>query len=303
MAGGTNGCRLLLNGRAKDAHTRGTLCRSPVGAMATQVYQCSAWRFRIWHWAGWLVGGGLWGLASLWPGGGQQSTAAYAASQMPSFAVLVFTKTAAFRHESIPAGVAALQALGVQHHFQVEASEDAAVFTPEHLARYRVVIFCSTTGDILAPDQQAAFERFIRQGGGFVGIHSATDTEYEWPWYGRLVGAYFATHPALQTATINVVDPAHASTRPLPATWTRYDEWYNFRAVPAPGVHILLSIDETSYTGGSMGALHPIAWYHEYDGGRAWYTAMGHTTDAYNEPLFLQHLAGGILWAAGATTD
>jgi type 1 glutamine amidotransferase len=186
---------------------------------------------------------------------------------MPAFAVLVFTKTAAFRHESIPAGIAALQALGAQYHFQVDASEDAAVFTPENLTRYRVVIFCNTTGDILAPEQQVAFEHFIQQGGGFVGLHSATDTES------------------------------------LPATWTRHDEWYNFRAAPAPGVHTLLSIDETSYTGGSMGAFHPIAWYHQYNGGRAWYTAMGHTTDSYSEPLFLQHLAGGIMWAAGAVTD
>ena len=161
----------------------------------------------------------------------------------------------------------------------------------------------NTTGNILDAEQQAALEQFIRQGGGFVGIHSATDTEYDWPWYGRLVGAYFASHPAIQTATVRVVNATHPSTKPLPATWTRQDEWYNFRAAPPATVHVLLTIDETSYSGGSMGAHHPLAWYHHYDGGRAWYTAMGHTTESYSEPLFLQHVLGGIRWAAGVTTD
>jgi type 1 glutamine amidotransferase len=234
---------------------------------------------------------------------GRQGSYSHAASSTPKFAALVFTKTTGWRHESIPAGISAIQALGAQQHFAVHASEDAAVFTRDHLARYRVVIFLNTTGDILDAEQQAALEGFIRQGGGFVGIHSATDTEYDWPWYGRLVGAYFANHPAIQTATIKVVDATHPSTRPLPATWSRQDEWYNFRAAPPPTVRVLLSLDETSYTGGSMGDQHPIAWYHRYDSGRAWYTAMGHTTESYHEPLFLQHILGGIMWAAGATTE
>jgi type 1 glutamine amidotransferase len=234
---------------------------------------------------------------------GSQPVPSRESGSAPQFAVLVFTKTTGFRHESIPAGIAAVQALGAQQHFAVDTSEDATVFTLDNLARYRVVIFLNTTGEILDAAQQAVFEQFIRQGGGFVGIHSASDTEYDWPWYGQLIGAYFASHPALQTATVKVADATHPSTRPLPAAWTRYDEWYNFRAVPSPTVHVLLTIDETTYTGGSMGAHHPLAWYHQYDGGRAWYTAMGHTTEAYQEPLFVQHILGGILWAAGATTD
>ena len=265
--------------------------------------QGSVWPYRTWHWRALLFGSVLWGMASLLLGGKHAAVAVHAASPGATFTVLVFTKTAGFRHESIPAGIAALQALGVQHHFRVEVSEDAAVFTPETLARYRVVIFLSTTGDILDLNQQAAFEQFIRQGGGFAGIHSATDTEYDWPWYGQLVGAYFADHPAIQTATVNVVDAAHASTKSLPSAWACHDEWYNFRAALSPQVRILLTLDETTYAGGSMGALHPIAWYHQYDGGRAWYTAMGHTTASYSEPLFLQHLGGGIRWAAGAVTD
>jgi type 1 glutamine amidotransferase len=232
-----------------------------------------------------------------------KAASAQPTGQAPAFAVLVFTKTAGFRHDSIPAGIAALKLLGDQHNFHVDASEDAAVFTAESLARYRLVIFLNTTGDILDRGEQAAFERFIQRGGGFVGIHAATDTEYEWPWYGQLVGTYFDSHPAIQTATLRVVEATHASTKPLPAEWPRRDEWYNFRADPSSRVQVLLRIDETTYSGGSMGTNHPISWYHEYDGGRAWYTAMGHTAESYKEPLFLSHLLGGIRWAAGAIPE
>jgi type 1 glutamine amidotransferase len=220
-----------------------------------------------------------------------------------AFAALVFTKTAGFRHDSIPAGIAAIKSLGDQHNFRVDASEDGTIFTDENLARYQVVIFLNTTGDVLDPGEQAAFERFIRRGGGFVGIHAATDTEYEWPWYGGLVGTYFESHPAIQPALLKVVDATHVSTKHLPAEWTRPDEWYNFREDPSPHVRVLMRIDEATYTGGRMGANHPISWYHVYDGGRAWYTAMGHTTESYQEPLFLSHLLGGIQWAASAAPE
>lgn len=216
----------------------------------------------------------------------------------PNFTVLVFTKTAGFRHDSIPAGIGAIQSLGREHGFAVEATEDAALFNAVSLAKYRVVVFLSTTGDILDSAEQAAFESFIRSGKGFVGIHSATDTEYDWPWYGELVGAYFADHPAIQAATTKIVDVNHPSTEPLPLQWSRTDEWYNFRKDPSPNVKVLVTIDETTYSGGSMGEGHPLSWYHEFDGGRSWYTAMGHTTESYSEPLFLAHMLGGILWAA-----
>ena len=221
----------------------------------------------------------------------------------PAFAALVFTKTSGFRHDSIPAGITAIKSLGDQHKFRVEASEDGTVFTDENLARYQVVIFLNTTGDVLAPGEQAAFERFIRRGGGFVGIHAATDTEYEWPWYGGLVGTYFDSHPAIQPALLKVVDATHVSTKPLPAEWTRTDEWYNFREDPSPSVRVLIQIDETTYSGGRMGANHPISWCHAYDGGRAWYTAMGHTTESYQDPLFLSHLLGGIRWVVSTTPE
>lgn len=222
-----------------------------------------------------------------------------AESAESAFSVLVFSKTAGFRHDSIPAGITAIRMLGEQNNFSVEATEDASAFADEKLRRYRVVVFLNTTGDVLDASQQAAFERFIRSGGGFVGIHAATDTEYDWPWYGGLVGTYFRKHPVIQSATLNVVDPSHASTRHLPIKWKRTDEWYTFTRDLDADVTVLIRIDESSYRGGTMGADHPISWYHTYDGGRAWYTALGHTIESYNETLFLQHLLGGINWAAG----
>ncbi|TDC56533.1 DUF1349 domain-containing protein [Micromonospora sp. KC207] len=217
------------------------------------------------------------------------------------FSVLVFSKTAGFRHDSIPAGIAAIQKLGADNGFTVDATEDGGAFTDGNLAKYRAVIWLSTTGDVLAADQQAAFERYIQGGGGYVGIHAASDTEYSWSWYGDLVGAYFASHPTNQQATIKVEDHAHPSTATLPDRWSRYDEWYNFQSNPRGDVHVLASLDETSYTPGSgaMGADHPTAWCHDFDGGRAWYTGGGHTQQSFAEPEFLAHLLGGIRTAAG----
>jgi type 1 glutamine amidotransferase len=250
---------------------------------------------------------GLWLIAWACSGPSTQSVrdvpATQSASDGSAFTVLVFTKTAGFRHESIPAGIRAIESLGDEQHFRVDSSEDAAVFTDAHLARYQVIVFLNTTGDILDLNQQAAFERFVQRGGGFAGIHSATDTEYDWEWYGRLVGTYFDNHPPIQIATVNVVDATHLSTMQLPTAWSRNDEWYNFRADPRPQVRVLMQLDEMTYTGGTMGKNHPISWYHEYDGGRAWYTAMGHTTESYSDPLFLRHLSGGIRWAAGVPKE
>ncbi|HKQ26186.1 MAG TPA: ThuA domain-containing protein [Burkholderiales bacterium] len=224
---------------------------------------------------------------------------ARAESTEPAFAVLVFSKTAGYRHDSIPSGIAAIRALGEQNDFGVDASEDAAVFNDESLARYKVVVFLSTSGDVLNPGEQAAFEKFIQRGGGFVGIHSATDTEYDWPWYGDLVGNYFRRHPVIQSARLKVIDPSHRSTRQLPIEWPRTDEWYDFQHDLDPDITVLIRIDEKTYKGGRMGADHPISWYQTYDGGRAWYTAIGHTPESYKEPLFLEHLLGGVTWAAG----
>ncbi|MFW6084494.1 MAG: ThuA domain-containing protein, partial [Gemmatimonadota bacterium] len=213
--------------------------------------------------------------------------------------VLVFTKTEGYRHRSIPDGVRMIRELGREHGFAVAHSEDAGLFTDETLSRATAVVFLSTTGDVLDAEQQAAFERYIRAGGGFVGIHAAADTEYGWPWYGRLVGAWFESHPRVQSAAIDVADRDHPSTRMLPERWERRDEWYDYRRNPRDDVDVLLTLDEDSYRGGEMGDDHPIAWCHEYDGGRAWYTGGGHTRKSFDEPLFRQHVLGGIRWAMG----
>ncbi|MEO6526762.1 MAG: ThuA domain-containing protein [Gemmatimonadaceae bacterium] len=211
--------------------------------------------------------------------------------------VLVFSRTKGFRHGSIPAGIAAITGLGAAHRFTVEATEDPNTFTDATLRRYSAVVFLNTTGDVLDSAQQTSFERYIKGGGGFVGVHSATDTEYDWPWYGRLVGAYFKRHPTIQEAKVSVVKRDHISTKCLPSVWTRTDEWYDFRAPPKDAT-ILATLDEASYKGGTMGVFHPLAWYHSFNGGRAFYTEMGHTDESYADPAYRNHLAGGIVWAA-----
>jgi cytochrome c len=244
------------------------------------------------------------------------------------FRILVFSKTAGFRHSSIDEGIAALKLLGSQNGIQVDAIEESSLFTDEVLARYDVVVWLSTTSDVLNDAQQAAFERYIRSGHGYVGIHSATDTEYLWPWYGQLTGGYFRNHPSGlpgqqggRPATVLVEDGAHHSTRHLPNPWPRVDEWYNYQSPVNPnvngggvdysprnsGVHVLLTLDESSYAeaDGSDGVDddHPISWCHRFDGGRAWYTGMGHTENTFLEANVLKHLLGGLEVAAGVVTD
>ncbi len=218
---------------------------------------------------------------------------------LSTFDVLVFSKTAGFRHSSIGPGIAAIQSLGTANDFTVTATEDANQINTANLANYEAVVFLNTTGDILNSTQEAAFEQYIQNGGGWVGIHAAADTEYGWSWYGDLMGAYFESHPAIQSAKIVVADPSHPSTAHLPQEWVRTDEWYNYQGNPRGDVHVLATLDESSYSGGTDGYDHPVAWQHEFDGGRAWYTGLGHTDASYSEPDFRQHLLGGILYAAG----
>ncbi|WP_454084924.1 ThuA domain-containing protein [Georgenia sp. Marseille-Q6866] len=218
------------------------------------------------------------------------------------FSALVFSRTAGFRHGSIEEGVAAIQQLGADNGFTVEHTEDAADFTEENLADYDVVVWLSTTGDVLDDEQQAAFEQYIQNGGGYAGIHAASDTEYDWAWYGELVGAYFAGHPpGTPDGTVDVADRVHPSTAHLPFEWDRTDEWYSYEPNVRGEVHVLATLDETSYDAGdlAMGSDHPIAWCHDYDGGRSWYTGGGHTEASFAEPAFLEHILGGIRTAAG----
>jgi type 1 glutamine amidotransferase len=220
-----------------------------------------------------------------------------------SFSILIFSRTDGYRHPSIPAGVTAIHALGGEHGFNVDATESPAIFTPNRLEKYAAVVFLNTTGDVLNDAQQQVFEQYIKAGGGYVGIHAAADCEFDWPWYGKMVGAYFKNHPRIQEATIHVVDREHPSTKHLPETWQRRDEWYDYRASPPESVTILARLDETTYEGGLMGEDHPIAWCHEFDGGRAWYTGGGHTDESFAEEAFLLHLVGGIRWAAGVEAE
>ena len=230
-----------------------------------------------------------------------ETTAATPQQPVPDLRVLVLTKTDGFRHSSIPSAVQALRDLGAQNGFAVDATDDSGVFTDANLERYAVVAFALTAGNVLDDVQQAAFQRYIRSGHGFVGLHSASDTERSWPWYRRLVGASFRSHPAIQKATLDVADRRHLSTERLPRRWTRTDEWYNFARNPRRSVRVLVTLDERTYApgDGAMGRDHPIAWAHEFDGGRAWYTGGGHTEESYSEPLFRAHLLGGVRYAAG----
>ncbi|MBY8875607.1 ThuA domain-containing protein [Micromonospora sp. PLK6-60] len=228
-----------------------------------------------------------------------------AAAETAQYQVLVFSKTTGYRHGSIPAGIAAIEKLGQQNGFGVDTTEDDGQFTDANLAKYDAVIFLSTTGDpVTSPAAKAAFERYIQGGGGYLGVHAASDSGYSWSWYGGLVGAYFRDHPAIQPALVRVVGQGTEVTRGLPNKWWRTDEWYNFQTSPRGSVRVLARIDESTYqpvgyTGGSMGEDHPMVWCHRYDGGRSVYTALGHTDASYTEPLFLKHLLGGIKMAAG----
>ncbi|MPZ84166.1 MAG: carbohydrate-binding protein [Actinophytocola sp.] len=224
------------------------------------------------------------------------------ASAQARFSVLVFSKVNGFYHDSIPAGQQAITELGEQNDFDVTVSDDSTLFTDEGLAPFDAVIFNNTNsrnGAILDADQRAAFERYIQAGGGYTGIHSASGTEYDWSWYGELMGAFFKVHPAVQPVSIQVDDRVHPSTKDLPQVWERTEEPYDFVANPRGDVHVLASFDTRSYTGHTMGADHPISWCHDFDGGRSWYTGLGHAAAAYSEPLFRAHLLGGIEWAAG----
>ena len=235
------------------------------------------------------------------PGRATAPTAGDASEDAPR--ILVFSKTEGYRHASIEEGKQALLELGEERGVRVDTTEDASVFNANALQDYDAVVFLNTTGDVLNEEQQTAFTRYIQAGGGYAGVHAAADTEYDWPWYGLLVGGYFDGHPSdpnVREGTLTVLDTGHPSTQGLPATWTREDEWYDYRSL-FPGARALMTIDEHTYrdSGEVRRDVHPIAWYHDYDGGRAFYTGLGHTEESFSEAAFLDHLWGGIQYAIG----
>jgi cytochrome c len=219
------------------------------------------------------------------------------------FSALLFSKTLMFRHASITNGIEAIRKLGAENNFKVEATEDSSVFTPENLSKYRVVIFLSTSGDILNDQEQAAFKAYIENGGGLAAIHAAVAgdvaTEGGWLWYGEALCARFTNHSSIVQATVQVEDRQDPSTALLPERWVRTDEWYNFITSPRGHARVLAVLDESTYKGGTMGKDHPVAWCRNMGKGRIWYTALGHTEESFTEPLFLKHLSGGIMAAAG----
>ena len=228
----------------------------------------------------------------------------------PQFKVLMTTKTDGWHHESIADAVPAIRGLAAKHQFEVVWEENIdLVFTEESLNDFDVVMFVLTTGNILDPEQQALLEAFVRSGKGFVGVHSASDTEYEWPWYTRLVGRMFHIHPVIQTAELSVIDRKFPGVERMPDKFWFTDEYYEFGEERTKGMNYILSVDESTYapeanwahrnlSGDGMGDFHPLAWRHEFDGGRSFYTALGHLPAVYRDDLFLEHLYGGIYWAA-----
>lgn len=209
--------------------------------------------------------------------------------------ILVFTRTEGFRHKSIEIGIQTIIDLGKENNFNVTHTENSEVFSNENLKHYDLVIFLNTTGDVLNEIEEKAFENYIKERGSFMGIHAASDTEFNWSWYGKLVGAYFLDHPKQSTATIKRIVKNHTSTKHLPKKWTRFDEWYNFKSI-SKNIDVLLTLDESSYEGGKNGSFHPIAWYQEFEGGKSFYTGLGHSIESYKEPAVKQHILGGILY-------
>ena len=223
------------------------------------------------------------------------------------FNVLLFTKTAGWHHKSINGAVQALEQLAEKHHFGVDWQEDASLMNDENLQKYDAIVFLLTSGDILNTQQEAALQRFIESGKGFVGIHSAADTEIDWPWYTKLVGHVFKIHPEIQSAQLNVETRDFPGLEYFPNSVLWTDEWYEFGPATVNDLTYLLTVDEKTFNpqakwgdniGKGMGAFHPIAWYHEYAGGRAFYTALGHKPTTYQDNAFLQHIYGGLYWAA-----
>ena len=246
--------------------------------------------------------------------------------------VLVVGKTTGFRHSSIDEATTAIMALGNVNGFSVDVWDpptspgnqgqpdrtlpSTPFTTSSDLAKYETIVFVSTvdgtnsldpaTPTLLNETELAAFQGYIRSGGGFAGVHAATDSMHTVPWYSQLTGggARFISHPEQQTASQLVEDRTHPSTEHLPETWTRFDEWYNFNQSPRDAVRVLINLDETTYNArrGAMGSDHPIAWCHNFESSRSWYTGGGHTEASYTDPAFLQHLLGGIAWSAGAVS-
>ncbi len=259
-------------------------------------------RFLLFKRYDWAMSGSccslLWMLVFLLGGSGYAQTAK--AKGKTARRILLFTKTApgSYRHESIGPGKLAVMRLCRENGIEVDTSENSDLFTDDNLKKYQALVFLSANQDIFNPAQEQAFQRYIRAGGGFAGIHAASGAEREWPWYAQLLGGSFVWHTPQQSATIDIVDTSHSSAQGLPRRWPRYDEWYFFRDMN-PNIHVIATLDSTTYKSDRHPANYPFAWYHEFEGGRSWYTAGGHNASDFADPLFLRHILGGIQYAIG----
>ena len=227
---------------------------------------------------------------------------ASAASSARARAILIFSGTTGYRHESIPAGIKAVSAMAARRGLAVVATEDPAVFSATSLKRFRAIVLLSCTTDPKNPqsewlvaDRQAALQQFVRGGGGIVAIHAAADSHYFWPWYGRMIGGHFARHPAgTPKGKVTIVAPTDPVVQGLPRTLERTDEWYYFDDYD-PVSKVLVTLDPSSIGEKDINP-NPVAWTRQINDGRIFYTAMGHTTESYSEPFFLQHVANGLDW-------
>ncbi len=219
-------------------------------------------------------------------------------SSNSNFTVLILTETQGFvHHDAIREGTQLITKLGSENNFNVTHTNSSKFISKKELKKTDVIVFLCTTLDVLNQEEQAMIEEFIKTGGGYVGIHSAADTEYDWEWYGKLVGGYFKSHPAIQKARVITSNLKHIATAHLDESWEITDEWYNYKDIK-PDINVLLSLDESSYNGGENGTNHPITWFQEYDGGRSFYTGLGHRSEVYADERFIKMLLGGIIYVS-----
>jgi type 1 glutamine amidotransferase len=218
--------------------------------------------------------------------------------KMETTKILIFNKANGFVHKSIEAGTEAIISLQETYPFTITTSNDSLVFRDSILTNYDVILFMSTSGVIFDDEGRVAFQKFIRDGGGFVGVHGASTTEYDWAWFGKMIGNHFDDHPKIQKAKLQILKNDEPSTKHLQSIWDWEDEWYNWRNEFDPNVEVLITVDEKTYEGGKHGDFHPISWRQEFEGGRSWYTAIGHEIESYNDANFMQHIAGGIIWVS-----
>ena len=219
--------------------------------------------------------------------------------------ILLFSHSTGYRHASIEPGVAAIRGLGAREKMTVVPSEDPNVFSEAGLKDYDAIVFLSTSTDPKKPESEwfqgarrAALQGFVRRGGGIVGIHAASDSHYHWPWWGEMIGGHFARHPqGTPEGTIHVVDKRHRSAKGLPESIRRVDEWYYFDDYN-PQTNLIVTLDPASIGEKDVNP-NPVSWSHEFEGGRVFYTAMGHTNESFTESNFLAHLAGGLKWVLG----